>query len=348
MVQWFLGLKGKHQSGFFMQAMILSNPGKLEDAPLRWMETAVPEPASHEIRIRVSVCGVCHTDLHTVEGDLALPRLPIIPGHQIVGVVDKLGEGCSRHSPGDRVGVAWINYTCGECAYCAAGLENLCVNGRFTGLHAHGGYAPYTVVEERFAFPLPDTFRDEEAAPLLCAGIIGYRALRLSGILPEQRLGLYGFGASAHLAIQVARYWGCEVYVFTRSQAHQQHALELGATWAGTAQEIPPWPLDASVTFAPAGWIIPLALSHLRPGGTVAINAIHASSIPEMPYQLLYGERVLRSVANFTRQDAEAFLHLAARIPIQTAVELFPLAAANQVLQRLKASDINGAAVLLV
>ncbi len=265
-----------------------------------------------------------------------------------MGGVDKLGENCTLHRIGDRVGVAWLNLACGECHFCQNGLENLCENGRFTGLHAHGGYAQYTVVDEGFAFPLPATFGDEEAAPLLCAGIIGYRALKLCGILPGQRLGLYGFGGSAHLAIQVARHWGCEVYVFTRSADHQQHARELGAVWAGNAKDESPQPLDASVTFAPAGWIIPLALRHLRPGGTLAINAIHTSPIPEMPYDLIYGERVLRSVANFTRQDAQEFLQLAAEIPMRTTTEIYPLAEANQVLRKLKGSKIRGTAVLAV
>ena len=331
-----------------MFAMMLEKPGKIGDGRLVAVDTAVPHPAPHQIRLKVSMCGVCHTDLHTAEGDLDLPRLPIIPGHQIVGIIDELGEGCTHHHIGDRVGVAWLNWACGECDYCQRGLENLCEHGRFTGLHAHGGYAQYVVVDERFAYPLPASFRDEEAAPLLCAGIIGYRSLRLSGIQPGQRLGLYGFGASAHLAIQVAHYWDCEVYVFTRSPDHQQHARELGAVWAGSANDETPQLLDASITFAPAGGIIPLALRHLRPGGTLAINAIHTSPIPQMPYNLIYGERVLRSVANFTRQDAEEFLQLAASIPVKTAVEIHPLAKANHVLQRMKASEIRGAAVLAV
>ncbi len=331
-----------------MLAMMLKQPNDIKNGPLTQVETAVPEPGPHQIRLKVRMCGVCHTDLHTAEGDLDLPHLPVIPGHQIVGEVDKLGADSTRHQLGDRVGVAWLNWACGECHYCQNGLENLCENGRFTGLHADGGYAQYTVIDERFAYPLPAAFKDEEAAPLLCAGIIGYRSLKLSGIEPGQRLGLYGFGGSAHLAIQVARHWECDVYVFTRSADHQQHALELGAVWAGNAKEESPKPLDASVTFAPAGWIIPLALGHLRPGGTLAINAIHTSPIPEMPYDLIYGERVLRSVANFTRQDAEAFLQLAADIPIQTTTEIHPLTDANQVLQKLKASEIRGTAVLAV
>ncbi len=331
-----------------MRAMQLSSPRPVAENPLALVETAVPDPGSGQIRIKINVCGVCHTDLQTVEGDLTLPRLPIIPGHQIVGIVDELGAGVTRFQPGDRVGVAWINWACGQCDYCRRGLENLCPQAKYTGLHANGGYAEYTVVDARYAYPLPASFSDAQAAPLLCAGVIGYRSLRLSGIRPGQKLGLYGFGASAHIVIQVARYWDCEVYVFTRSAEHQRHALALGAAWAGQAQDTPPAALDASITFAPAGWIIPLALGHLRPGGTIAINSIHMSPIPELPYNLLWGERILRSVANVTRQDAEEFLPLAAQIPIKTDVELYPLAEANAVLQRLKASQVQGAAALII
>ncbi|MCP4425184.1 MAG: zinc-dependent alcohol dehydrogenase family protein [Chloroflexi bacterium] len=331
-----------------MKAMSLRETGPVAENLLAAVETAVPQPGPGQIRLKVSVCGVCHTDLQTVEGDLEPPRLPIIPGHQIVGVVEKLGAGASRHALGDRVGAAWLNWACGECDYCRRGLENLCEDGRYTGFHANGGYAQYVVVDERFAYPLPDQFSDAEAAPLLCAGVIGYRSLRLSGIQPGGRLGLYGFGASAHLVIQVARHWECDAYVFTRSAEHQRHALELGAAWVGQAQDKPPVALDAGITFVPAGWLIPLALGHLCPGGTLAVNSIHMSPIPEMPYNLLWGERVLRSVANVTRQDAEEFLPLAAEIPIKTDVELSPLSEANAVLQRLKASEVQGAAALLV
>ena len=331
-----------------MKAMQLSAARPVAENPLALVDTAVPEPAPGQIRIRVSVCGVCHTDLQTVEGDLDLPTLPITPGHQVVGVVDEVGERASRYQIGDRVGVAWLNWACGRCDYCQRGLENLCPNARFTGLHVHGGYAERLVIDERFAYPIPEPFSDAEAAPLLCAGVIGYRSLRLSGIQPGQKLGLYGFGASAHIVIQIARHWNCDVYVFTRSAEHQQYALDLGAAWVGQAQDEPPAQLDAGITFAPAGWLIPLALGHLRPGGTLAINSIHMSPIPEMPYNLLWGERVLRSVANVTRQDAEEFLPLAAQIPIQTDVELYPLTEANSVLQRLKASEVKGAAALLV
>lgn len=329
-----------------MWAMQLSVTGSAAESPLRLVETAVPQPGPGQIRLKVNVCGVCHTDLHTVEGDLTLPRLPLIPGHQVVGVVEKLGRGSQAFRVGDRVGVAWLNWACGDCDHCHSGLENLCRRARFTGLHADGGYAEYLVVDERYAYPLPSAFSDAAAAPLLCAGIIGYRSLNLSGIRPGGKLGLYGFGASAHLAIQVARHWDCQVYVFTRSRDHQAHALELGAVWAGTAQENPGTALDAAVMFAPAGWIVPLALGHLRPGGTLAINAIHLSPIPELPYSLLYGERALRSVANFTRRDALEFLRLAGEIPVETAVTTLPLADANQALQQIKASQVRGAIVL--
>ncbi len=331
-----------------MQAQQLRKQGPIEERPLELLEKAIPEPDAGQIRLRVSVCGVCHTDLHTVEGDLTLPRSPITPGHQVVGTVDALGKGVSRFEEGDRLGVAWLYDSCGACEFCLSGQENLCANARFTGLHADGGYASYMVVPQDFAYPLPPAFSDAEAAPLLCAGIIGYRSLRLSSIQPGQRLGLYGFGASAHLAIQVARYWDCDVYVFTRREEHRQLARELGAVWTGGAEESPGVRLHGSVTFAPAGWIVPLALGHLRPGATLAINAIHMSPIPEMDYQLLYEERVLRSVTNFTRQDAREFLQLAGEIPIRTEVQLFPLEEANDVLQRVKNSEIRGAAALQV
>ena len=331
-----------------MEAMRLHEPQPIADEPLIQEKVDAPEPGRSEVRLRVEVCGVCHTDLHTVEGDLELPTLPVIPGHQVVATVDAVGGGVERFEIGDRVGVAWLYSTCGECHYCQSGQENLCPDAQFTGLHADGGYAEYMVVRERFAYPLPDAFSPVEAAPLLCAGIIGYRALRLCGIQPGGRLGLYGFGSSAHLAIQVANYWNCDVYVFTRSENHRQLARELGAVWVGGAEDEIDVGLDGSVTFAPAGWIVPLALGHLRPGGTLAINAIYMSPIPEMEYELLYRERAVRSVTNFTRRDAEEFLKLAAEIPVETEVEVFPLGEANEVLLRLKESEIRGAAALKV
>lgn len=331
-----------------MRALILEHPRPVEENPLATAELPRPEPAPGQIRLRVRACGVCHTDLHLVEGEIATPMLPVVPGHQIVGQVDALGAGVSQFTAGDRVGVPWLYSTCGQCDDCQNGRENLCDEARFTGQHADGGFAQYMVVPTAFAYALPHGFPDDQAAPLLCAGIIGYRSLRLSEIQPGGRLGLYGFGASAHVTIQIARHWGCEVYVFTRSEEHRRHALELGADWVGQAHDTPPAKLDSAVTFAPAGWLVPEALRVLRKGGTLALNAIHMSAIPELPYNLIYGERTVRSVANSTRQDAEDLLRLAARIPIKTEVELYPLTEANTVLQRLKHAKIRGAAVLQV
>lgn len=331
-----------------MRAMQLRETGSPVSNPLEVTKLEPPTPGAGEIVVEVHACGVCRTDLHTVEGDLALPRLPLVPGHQIVGVVVARGFGATMHRLGDRVGVGWLAWTCGRCSFCESGHENLCPNARFTGLDVDGGYAQQALVDERFAYPLPEGLDGVNAAPLLCAGIIGYRSLRLSRIEPGGRLGLYGFGGSAHLAIQVARHWGCEVLVFSRGTEHQRHALELGAAWAGTAEDTPPEQLDAAVIFAPAGWLVPVALSHLRPGGTAAINAIHMSAIPQLGYDRLYGERVLRSVTNYTKNDATEFLALAAAIGIHTDVEQFPLEAANDALLRLKESRIRGAAVLRV
>jgi len=331
-----------------MKAMALTAPKPVEENPLSMMDLPDPQPGAGQIRLQVRVCGVCHTDLHTVEGELQLPKLPLVPGHEIIGIVDAIGPGVTRFQVGDRVGVGWMNWTCGECQFCRQGQENLCPNARFTGLQANGGYAQYTVVDQRFAYAIPPGFGDAQAAPLMCAGVIGYRSLRLSEIQPGGRLGLYGFGASAHIAIQIARHWGCEVYVFSRTEEHRRHAAELGAVWTGLAQDKPPALLDASIIFAPAGWLVPLALGHLRPGGTLAINAIYMSPLPEMRYDLLYGERTVRSVANFTRQDAEQFLPLAGEIPVRTEIEVFPLERANEVLQRLKRSEVRGAAVLTI
>ena len=329
-----------------MQAMVLQLPRPIDENPLVLIDVPAPVPGPGQLRLRVDVCGVCHTDLHTVEGELELPKLPLIPGHQIVGTVDESGAGVTRFRLGDRVGVAWLHSACGKCDFCQRGLENLCPDARFTGLHVDGGYAQYALAEERFAYTIPERFSAEEASPLLCAGIIGYRALRLSEIRPGENLGLYGFGASAHIALQVARHWGCAVYVFTRGEHHRRLAAELGAVWTGSAQNAPPVAMDASVTFAPVGSLIPLALRHLRPGGTLAINAIYMTPLPEMPYTTIYQERTLRSVTNFTSQDAVEFLKIAADVPVRTEVELFPLSDANRVLQKLKRSEIRGAAAL--
>lgn len=331
-----------------MRAMILTQPAPIEEQPLKEGEVPWPVPGPEEVLVRVRACGVCHTDLHTVEGDLALPRRPLIPGHQVVGVVAEVGSGVTRFRPGDRVGVPWLYATCGTCSFCQEGRENLCESARFTGYHADGGYAEAMVVAEDFAYAIPPDFSDTAAAPLLCAGVIGYRALRLSEVRPRQRLGLYGFGASAHVTLQVARHWGCEVFVFTRSPAHQQLARKLGAVWVGRAEEEPPARLHSAIIFAPAGALVPEALRVLEKGGTLALAGITMSPLPEMDYSLLYHERTVRSVANSTRQDARELLRLAAEIPIHTTVEEFPLAAANEALLRLKRSQIQGAGVLVV
>ncbi len=329
-----------------MQAQVLHTPAPIDTHPLRLENVPRPLPPPGHLLVKVHACGVCHTDLHVVEGELPAPLLPLIPGHQIVGVVETNGACVTHFQPGARVGIPWLHQTCGACQDCQRGQENLCANARFTGYTAPGGYADYTIVPEHFAVPIPERFSDIEAAPLLCAGIVGYRSLKLSDLQPGERLGLYGFGGSAHICLQVARYWGCEVYAFTRSAEHQRHAKELGAAWAGQAQAMPPHQLDRSIIFAPAGWLVPLALGHLRKGGTLCINAIHMSDLPAMPYALLWHERTIRSVANATRQDAEEFMPLAAQIPIHTATQTFDLDAANQALLLLKQGQIRGAAVL--
>jgi alcohol dehydrogenase, propanol-preferring len=296
----------------------------------------------------VRVCGVCHTDLHTVEGDIHPPHLPITPGHQVVGVLDALGPGVENRNLGERVGVPWLYSACGSCDFCRRGQENLCPQARFSGFHHDGGYAEYMLADARYVLPLPPEIDDEQAAPLLCAGIIGYRSLRQAGLSPGERLGLVGFGASAHLAIQVARHWGCPVDVFTRSTEHRRHALALGAAWAGGIEQDSPAALDRAIIFAPSGKLVPLVLEKLRAGGTLAINAIYMSPIPEMPYHLVYGERTLRSVANATYQDGVEFLKLAAEVPVRAEIRPFPLRQANQALLDLKRSRINGEAVLVV
>ncbi len=331
-----------------MKAWRLYRPAPAEAQPLQLEDIPIPRPAAGQVLLRVHVCGVCHTDLHTVEGDITPPAYPIIPGHQVVATVAAVGEGVENALLGKRVGVPWFYSACGECEFCRRGEENLCPQARFTGFHVDGGYAEYMLAEARYLLPMPESIPDEQAAPLLCAGIIGYRSLRKADLQPGERLGLFGFGASAHLAIQVARHWDCEVYVFTRSEAHRKHALELGAAWAGGAGDKAPRPLDRAVIFAPAGNIVPLALEKLRPGGTLAINAIHMTPIPQMPYPLIYGERTLRSVANATYRDGVEFLQLAAEIPVRATTRLYPLEEAPQALLDVKHSRINGEAVLLV
>ncbi len=332
-----------------MRAMVLEQPRPADESPLSLRELSIPEAGPGDVRVRVRACGVCHTDLHTVEGDLPLPKLPIVPGHQIVGRVEALGRDVRSFREGDRVGIPWLHRTCGECAYCRKGLENLCESARFTGYHVDGGYAEAAVVPEFFAYPLPEQFSDHQAAPLLCAGIIGYRALRLSGVHAGERLGLYGFGASAHIVIQLARHRGSEVYVFTRAESHRELARSLGAAWVGGAQDPPPAPLDGAIIFAPLGALVLDALGALRKGGTVALAGITMSPIPQIDYdQLLYHERIVRSVANSTREDARQLLRLAAEVPVRVEVETFPLEQANRALQLLKHSQVRGAAVLEV
>ncbi|MGA2137512.1 MAG: zinc-dependent alcohol dehydrogenase family protein [Verrucomicrobiia bacterium] len=330
-----------------MKAMLLSHPGPAEQSPLEQTDLPAPTPGDDEVLLRVHACGLCHTDLHTVEGEIS-GRLPVVPGHQIVGVVEKIGRNAGLFHVGDRVGMPWLRHTCRECEFCRSGRENLCERGQFTGFHVNGGYAEYAVAPAAFAVPVPDRFDDAHAAPLLCAGIIGYRALRLSNVRPQQTLGLYGFGASAHIAIQIAMRWGCEVFVATRGAEHQRFAKELGATWVGRAEDVPSGALHAAVIFAPAGSLVPEALRALHKGGTLALAGIYMTPIPEMKYERLYHERVVRSVANATRDDARQLMQLAGQIPIRAEVQTFPLADANRALLALKRSEIHGAGVLMI
>ncbi|OGH59313.1 MAG: alcohol dehydrogenase [Candidatus Lindowbacteria bacterium RIFCSPLOWO2_12_FULL_62_27] len=311
-------------------------------------EQTRPTPGPGEILIRVHACAVCHTDLHIVDGEIPAGRQPVILGHQAVGVVESAGEGVEAHLVGARVGVPWLHSACGECDRCRQGDENLCEGARFTGYHVNGGFAEYLVARADFAPPIPAAFDDLEAAPLLCAGVIGYRTLRIAGVRKGDRLGLFGFGASAHLALQMARSWGCEVYAFTRNDAHRRMARTLGAAWAGDTGDPSPAPLDCAAVFAPAGAVVVQALRQIRKGGTVAVNAIHMRDIPAFEYALLYGERGIRSVTNCTRRDATEFLDLAARIPIRVSVERYDLSEANTALDRIRRRETQGAAVLEV
>ena len=329
-----------------MKACLLRAPASIDAHPLAYGDVPQPEPGPGEVRVRVSVCGVCRTDLHVIEGELPPRASPLVPGHQIVGLVEKRGEGAKRFPVGRRVGIPWLHRTDQVCEYCRAGQENLCDHPTFTGYSVDGGYAEYALADEQFAYPIPDAFEDSQAAPLLCAGIIGFRSLRLSGVAKGGRLAFYGFGAAAHLAIQVARHWGVEVYACTRGEKHQQLALQLGAVWAGEASAQPPAKLDAAIVFAPAGELVPPALQALKKGGVLVLGGIHMSPVPSFDYQLLYQERMIRSVANNTREDGEDFLRIAAEIPIRTRVTMFPLRDANRALNDLKNDRINGAAVL--
>ena len=327
-----------------MHAMVLSAPRR----PLELRDLPSPTPGPGEVLIAVHACGVCRTDLHVADGELPNPKLPLILGHEIVGRVAGRGPGATRFAVGDRVGVPWLGWTCGECGYCRAGRENLCERARFTGYQRDGGYGELTVADERFVLPLPTGYADAEAAPLLCAGLIGYRCLVAAG--DGNRLGIYGFGAAAHIVAQVARWQGRQVFAFTRprDEAAQTFARDVGAVWAGASTDAPPEPLDAAIIFAPVGALVPAALRAVAKGGTVVCGGIHMSDIPSFPYELLWGERTVRSVANLTREDGEAFLSLAARIPLRCEVESFPLARANEALERLRSGRIRGAAVLRV
>ncbi len=329
-----------------MIAMVLPRASRVEDEPLQMTQLEAPSPGPNDIRISVRTCGVCHTDLHIVEGEIELPKLPIIPGHQIVGTVDRVGANVSRFHVGDRVGVPWLNWVDGTCDYCRRGEENLCENARFTGLHVDGGYAEYTRVNENFAYKIPDAFSNTQAAPLLCAGAVGYRALRLSDLRPGERLGIYGFGASGHIIQQIAQHWKSEVYVFTRGAEHQKLAREMGAAWTGRAEETPPKMIDRAIIFAPIGNLVLEALRVMRKGGTVAHAGIYSTPIPQMDYDRLYHERTVRSVANSTRKDVEDFLKIAAEIPVRTEFEVFPLREANRALRLMKESKLKASAVL--
>ena len=331
-----------------MKACVLRAAAGIETNPLEYVEVATPQPKAGEVLVRVRACGVCRTDLHVIEGELPPRKSPVIPGHQVVGVVEKRGESAQRFAVGARVGIAWLHRTDGTCEYCRAGVENLCDNPMFTGYTVDGGYAEFIVAPEDFAYAIPEGIPDEQAAPLLCAGIIGFRSLRLSGVKRGSRLGFYGFGAAAHVAIQVARHWGVEVFASTRDARHQKLAMELGAAWAGGTFDEPPKKLDAAIVFAPAGEIVPAALKALKKGGTLVLGGIHMSPIPSFSYDLLYQERMIRSVANNTRKDGEDFLRVASEIPIRTRIQIFPLSEANRVLNALKNDAIPGAAVLRI
>jgi propanol-preferring alcohol dehydrogenase len=325
-----------------MRAMVLEKAR----SSLRELELPRPVPGPDQVLIRVRACGVCRTDLHVVDGVLSEPKLPLVLGHEIVGTVEEKGSHAERLALGDRVGVPWLGHTCGRCRYCQSGRENLCDRARFTGYHLDGGYAEYTLADQAFCLPIPKSYSDAEAAPLLCAGLIGYRSLVMAG--EAQRLGIYGFGAAAHIICQVARYQGRQVFAFTRAgdEQGQQFARDLGAVWAGPSGAQPPEELDAAIIFAPAGELVPVALRALAKGGIVVCGGIHMSDIPCFPYRLLWQERRVCSVANLTRKDGVEFLNLAPRVPVRTEVQTFPLSGANEALERLRSGQIRGAAVL--
>ena len=331
-----------------MKACLLRSTGRIESNPLDFTEAPDPLPQPGEVLVRVKACAVCRTDLHVIEGELPARKSPLIPGHQVVGVVERSGPGARRFANGARVGIPWLHSTCGVCAYCRSARENLCDSPVFTGWAVDGGYAEFARAPEAFVYPIPEGFPDEQAAPLLCAGIIGFRSFRLSGLSAGAKLGIYGFGAAAHVLIQVARHHQIGVYACTRDERHQKLAMEMGAAWAGGTFDAPPEPLDGAIVFAPAGEIVPAALKALKKGGTLVLGGIHMSPVPPLDYNLLYNERVIRSVANNTRRDGEDFLRLASQIPIRTKIERFALRDANRALNALKNDAIRGAAVLKV
>ena len=327
-----------------MRAILFEKAGQ----PLRSAELPCPQPGAGQVLIRVRACAVCRTDLHIADGELKQPKLPVIPGHEIIGAVEKIGDGVNRFNIGDRVGVPWLGWTCDACEFCRSGRENLCDQARFTGYTLDGGYAEYAVADQRFCFAIPDSYSDTEAAPLMCAGLIGYRSLRKAG--EGKRLGLYGFGAAAHIVAQVAKYQNREIYAFSRpgDEAAKKFALGLGAVWAGSSSELPPVKLDAAIIFAPLGELVPQALRALKKGGTVVCGGIHMSDIPSFTYSILWHERSICSVANLTRRDGEEFLPLAPLVLVRTQVETFRLEDANQALARLRSGNITGAAVLVM
>jgi len=332
-----------------MKAMVLNRIAGIETSPLQLTEMPDPGPAAGEVRLDVRCCAICRTDLHVIEGELPRETLPIIPGHQVVGVVDRVGPGCRRLKVGQRAGVAWLRHTCGACSYCKSGRENLCESSRFTGYHANGGYAEYAVVPEDFAYEIPDAFDDVSATPLLCAGIIGYRALKRSHLPDGGKLGIYGFGSSAHVVLQIAHHRGCEVYVVTRGEKHRDLARQMGAAWVGENAADMPVKVDSAIIFAPAGELVPPALAALEKGGTLALAGIYMTPIPEMDYdKYVFYERNIHSVTANTREDGRELLVEAARIPIRPHTTTYPLAEANRALQDLKADRINGTGVLVM
>ncbi len=332
-----------HAPEHSMRAMVLDAPGQA----VQMRTLPCPQPTADQLLIKVAACAVCRTDLHVVDGDLPNPKLPIIPGHEIVGRVVARGPNAHNFAIGDRVGIPWLGWTCGRCSYCTSGHENLCVNAKFTGYHIDGGYSEYVVADARYCFSIPDIYGDAEAAPLLCAGLIGYRALKKTG--DAERVGIYGFGAAAHIAAQVLRHHGRKLFAFTRpgDSMAQEFSIQMGATWAGDSDTPPPEELDAAIIFAPVGALVPTALRAIRPGGTVVCGGIHMSDIPSFPYDILWREKCVVSVANLTRQDAEEFLTLAPKVPIRVSTELFPLEQANKALEHLRHGKLTGAAVLI-